>query len=157
MERMPFNETIKKIRKVKTHAYASIPCNGEPYETKPRIRFEIQNFQVRVWGDSKKICGERMIQSQFVLWYNVLMITSNNFPERRNWSERVFLWTTCWWGPDEVKKEIPSLLKLGGYRVTKWRANVNFTETYDFGDLEQQSVLGLCCNLVDDTLFYKLK
>lgn len=58
---------------------------------------------------------------------------------------------------NEIRFELTEILKLGGFRITKWKTNGKFDGTYEFNGAEQQSVLGLCWDLERDRLFYKLK
>lgn len=57
-----------------------------------------------------------------------------------------------------IKTELTSLLKMGGFPITKWKTNGKFQESIEFADSdEEQSVLGLCWNLATDKLFFKLR
>lgn len=58
---------------------------------------------------------------------------------------------------DAIKEELISILKLGGFNITKWKTNGKFKEHIEFPEGEEQSVLGLCWNLSTDKFFYKLR
>lgn len=58
---------------------------------------------------------------------------------------------------DKIKSEITSLLKLGGFHITKWKTNGNVQEHVEFKEEEQPSVLGLFWNLKTDKFFYKIR
>lgn len=55
-----------------------------------------------------------------------------------------------------IKQDITTILKNGGFNITKWKVNGNF-EDRELGDQEDGSVLGLFWNLREDKFFYKLK
>lgn len=56
-----------------------------------------------------------------------------------------------------IKTELTSLLKRGGFNLTKWKTNGKFNQHVEFAEGEEQSVLGLCWNLATDKFFYKLR
>lgn len=56
----------------------------------------------------------------------------------------------------EIKTELTSLLKLGGFNITKWKTNGSFDGHVEFRETEEQSVLGLFWNLNTDKFFYKI-
>lgn len=58
---------------------------------------------------------------------------------------------------EAIKTEVTSLLKLGGFNITKWKTNGKLREHIEFAEPEQPSVLGLCWNLATDQFFYKLR
>lgn len=57
----------------------------------------------------------------------------------------------------EIQREITSLLKLGGFNITKWKTNGAFEEYVELEKSEEPSVLGLCWNLSSDRFFFKLR
>lgn len=48
---------------------------------------------------------------------------------------------------DKIQNEVTSLLKQGGFNITKWKTNGSFFEKIDISSYEEQSVLGLCWDL----------
>lgn len=57
-----------------------------------------------------------------------------------------------------IRTELTSLLKLGGFPITKWKTNGQFHESIEFTDPDkEQSVLGLCWNLATDQFFFKIR
>lgn len=57
----------------------------------------------------------------------------------------------------EIKTELTSLLKLGGFPITKWKSNGPLNEVIELKDSGEPSVLGLYWNLNSDTFFYKIR
>lgn len=58
---------------------------------------------------------------------------------------------------DKIKNEVTSLLKCGGFNITKWKTNGNFHEKIDLSLYEEQSVLGLYWDLTTDQFKFKIK